>query len=115
MSFRTTAPHQPSPYDCDFEIDACAPSWNITFRPEISWTRVQGSIVSQQDEHVPLYDHSANNPNGYYLLLKPNIPPNFPSGVNTESKSFVCFELTFLCLFLVEYCFESISKFNYQK
>jgi hypothetical protein len=46
----------------------------------LSWTRVQGSAASQEDAHNPIFDHTVNQAEGYYLLLTPNkttpIPPN---------------------------------------
>ena len=53
------------------------PLWNIVSRPELAWTRIQAVQASQQDQHNPLYDHTGNQPSGYYLLLKPNTTTPF--------------------------------------
>ena len=68
---RTTPPHPASPYDCNFEKDACPP-WAILGKAELLWTRVQGLTASQDDAHNPLFDHTGGQAQGYYLLLKHN-------------------------------------------
>jgi hypothetical protein len=81
---RTTPTHPSSVYDCDFESAACS-SWNIVPKPELTWTRVQGSTASQQDTHNPDVDHTGNQADGYYLLISPNKTIPFPN-VRKKSK-----------------------------
>jgi hypothetical protein len=78
FSNRTTPTHPPSIYDCDFESGACS-SWSIVAKPELTWTRIQGSTASQDDTHNPIFDHTQNQADGYYLLLTPNQTTPFPN------------------------------------
>ncbi|CAF1538469.1 unnamed protein product, partial [Adineta steineri] len=74
----TTPSHPPTAFDCDFESATCA-SWSIISKPELSWTRTQGVVATQEDAHNPIYDHTGNQAVGYYLLLKPNTTTPFPN------------------------------------
>lgn len=88
---RTTPPHPITTYDCDFESSTCS-GWTISSKPELTWTRVQGSVASQEDAHNPVYDHSTNQAQGYYLLLTPNKTITFPD-VRNQFSSFFSFVL----------------------
>ncbi|CAF3894466.1 unnamed protein product [Adineta steineri] len=74
----TTPSHPPTPFDCDFESATCA-SWSIISKPELTWTRAQGAVATQEDAHNLIYDHTGNQALGYYLLLKPNTTTPFPN------------------------------------
>jgi len=54
-------------------------------------------MASQEDTHNPLYDHTGNRPNGYYLLLTPNKTIPFP---NVKRKSNHL--LKFIFLFIID-------------
>ncbi|UJR31098.1 hypothetical protein I4U23_018606, partial [Adineta vaga] len=83
----TTPPHPPTDFDCDFESDKC-PLWSITAKPELTWTRVQGATASQDDQHNPLYDHTGNQVQGYYLLLTPTKSTPFPdTNITSQYRS----------------------------
>jgi hypothetical protein len=84
---RTTPIHPSTIYDCDFESAACS-SWNIISKPELSWTRVQASAAAQDDAHNPIYDHTQNQAQGYYLLLTPDKAIPYPN-VRKHLKSFL--------------------------
>ena len=110
ISDRTTPTHTISIYDCDFESAAC-PSWTIVGQPELSWTRVQASTVLQDDAHNPPFDHTANQADGYYLLLKPNQALPFFDVRKTKQMNFSFLKIS--RRFLLEKRHQSISKFNY--
>ncbi|CAF0853287.1 unnamed protein product [Didymodactylos carnosus] len=83
----TTPPCLSNAFDCDFENDTCS-SWQLTYESELSWTRIQAIEASQEDADNSIYDHTGNNINGYYLLLKSNKTKPFPNNsVSTQYRS----------------------------
>lgn len=105
---RTTPPRATSPYDCDFETDNCS-SWKIISKPEVSWTRVQGLVAAQVDNHNSLYDHTGNQAQGYYLLLQPNASASSSNVRKCEERGA---DIAHAVSLFAEQCIESIAQFD---